>query len=53
MKILQVKIKGIVPKDAKEIVKTDIKRSISDGFIVHDDTVELNVLEFDEIGVKQ
>jgi len=49
MKILRVKINGLITKEQKESIETDIKRSILEGFVVHDSTVEMDVLEFDEI----
>jgi len=51
MKVLQVKINGIMPKDTKEKIKKEVMEGISKGVVIHDNSVELNVLEFDEIKV--
>lgn len=51
MKILQVKINALASKEVKENIEQEVMESISKGFIIHDNSVELNVLEFDEIKV--
>lgn len=53
MRVLQVKFKGYIPTASMEVVKEEIKRSISEGFIIHDDGIELNVLEFDDVRVDE
>ena len=48
-----MKLKGCITPQNMEVVKENIKRSISEGFIIHDDCIELNVLEFDDVRVDE
>lgn len=44
-----IKHKGTLSSEAKEKVREDIKRQLKDGFIVHDDHVEITFIDNEDV----
>lgn len=42
--MLIIRVKGTVPYEKMEKMRSDIKRQISEGFIVHDDSIEITIV---------
>jgi hypothetical protein len=53
MKILHIKFNGILSLGHKEQIQKQIDEVINKGILVHDDSFEVNVLEFDKIKVEK
>lgn len=51
MKVLVVRAKGIISREQKVNIEMEMKQSILDGLVVHDDSLEINIMEFDDIEV--
>ncbi|AYV67093.1 hypothetical protein C2I06_09510 [Niallia circulans] len=52
MKILKIQINCIVSEEQKEKIKKDIEKQVASGVLVHDSTVNVEVIEFDDTEVK-
>jgi len=51
VKILHVKVNGIVTKENAEKIERRIKDNLEKGLLISDNTMKIEVLEFDEIRV--
>ncbi|MBO1003746.1 hypothetical protein [Pseudogracilibacillus auburnensis] len=52
MKILHIKVNGIVSDDIKSKIKENVKENLSEGLLITDETLTVEVLEVDDIGAE-
>ncbi len=43
--MLIIRVKGTVPHEKMEKIRSNIKRQISEGLIVHDDSIEITIVD--------